>query len=106
MIADNWILYSTWAYKLTFIVGLLSLLTAKFVLPDFLKYGKTLERPVGGNRGKNDSIVQFLAQTTVPKSWFAHFYVISCLLSGALCLTYPSIPGRMADPCPLSSATL
>ena len=92
MISDNWILYSTWAYKLTYIVGLLSLLTAKFVLPDFLKYGKTLERPVEGNCRKNGSIVQLLTQITVPKSWFAHFYVISCLLSGALCFTYPDIP--------------
>lgn len=58
-------------------------MVAKFLLPDFLQYGKTLKQtkvPKGINRW---------IHYTVPKYYFYHFYVISSCLSALTLCAYP-----------------
>lgn len=45
-------------------------------LNSFIKYGKTRENKVSGPR----FLVDILADVTVPKSWFFHFYILLLLL--------------------------
>lgn len=93
-ILNTFIPYVTCLYRLSFIVGLLSLLLAEFILPDFLQYGKTLitrcdtEKDESKNQLSRlfDTIIHF----TVPKAWFSHFYILSTILSIMTCITYPS----------------
>mgnify|MGYP003362287092 CR=1 FL=1 len=81
---------ATHIYRLTFVVGLLSLLLAEFVLPDFLKYGKTLTEK--GRKTKSNissPILYNIVHFTVPKAWFSHFYILSTGLSIITCLSFP-----------------
>lgn len=71
--------------QLSHIVGLLSLLIAKYYLPDFLRYGKTFTSYSKGNRNLWDTIKSF----SVPKSFFGHFYIISSTLATVNVLLYP-----------------
>lgn len=66
--------YLVLSYRLTFLIGLGAVAIAKFRLPGFLQYGKTLQRP----KVKNGLQIIY---TTVPKAWFAHFYYLSTTLS-------------------------
>lgn len=76
-------IHAFWLLRLTYSIGLASLLVAKFLLPDFLQYGKTLKQ-VKVTKGINRWI-----HLTVPKSYFYHFYVVStCLSLGTVCV-YP-----------------
>lgn len=65
--------YLVLGYRITFLIGLASVLVAKFRLPTFLRYGKTLL--------PNKEAKLQLIYTTVPKAWFAHFYYLSTILS-------------------------
>ena len=93
-ILNTLIPYITFLYRLSFIVGLFSLLLAEFILPDFLQYGKTLI--VKGNTTKDESRSQLnrlfdtIIHFTVPKAWFSHFYILSTIFSVITCLTYPN----------------
>lgn len=73
-----------WLFKSTYIVGLVFLVVAKFLLPDFLKYGKTLKQ----NKAPK-SVTARLMHYTVPKSTFSHFYVLSSCLSVLTLCAYP-----------------
>ncbi|CDF88064.1 related to Polyprenol reductase [Zygosaccharomyces bailii] len=77
-------LYAMWWLKATYLIGLASLIVAKLLLPEFLKYGKTLSKP----RGQGPSW-QRIAYRTVPKSYFAHFYILSSTLSVITVCRYP-----------------
>lgn len=86
------------AYRSSFILGLISLLVAKSILPEFLQYGKTLTinkntEDVSTKEFNNiyalwDKIVHF----TVPKSWFTHFYYLSTSLSVITLISYYQQP--------------
>lgn len=77
-------------YKVSFIIGLCSLLIAKYFLPEFLQYGKTLiKRP----SNKNDACsLQKVVQFTVPKSFFSHFYYLSTILTMVTLYYYHNCP--------------
>lgn len=63
--------------RTTFLVGLGCVAVAKFLLPEFLQYGKTL---IPSNGPQIKSRLR-LIYSTVPKAWFAHFYYLSTALS-------------------------
>ncbi|CCC67904.1 hypothetical protein NCAS_0A13460 [Naumovozyma castellii] len=76
-------------YRSSFFLGLLSLAIAKFYLPDFLQYGKTLNTAQSGDvMTLWDKIIHF----TVPKSYFSHFYYLSAILSVSTLYVYPKYP--------------
>lgn len=75
-------------YQVTLIVGLLSVLIAKIYLPKFLEYGKTYKGIE--NKSNNQTIINILANITVPKSYFAHFYIISTFLATINLINYPA----------------
>lgn len=72
--------------QLSHLVGLISLLIAKYYLPDFLKYGKTF---TGYSKGEKD-IWTRIKEFSVPKSYFGHFYIISSTLATVNVVLYPS----------------
>lgn len=74
-----------WWLEASYLVGLASLLVAKRLLPEFLKYGKTLPSTSPVQRPRWQRIAYF----TVPKSYFAHFYVLSTLFSTVTVCIYP-----------------
>lgn len=75
------ILYSV---RGSYILGLFSLLVAKIYLPNFLEYGKTLKN----KRSQSNSWINEVINLTVPKAWFAHFYIISTFLSVITLICY------------------
>jgi len=87
---DKYIPYITIFYRVSFLIGLLSLLFAKFVLPEFLQYGKTLypikksDKKLNHKNSKLNTIIHY----TVPKAYFAHFYILSTVLSLITCASY------------------
>lgn len=72
--------------RLSNIVGLMSLIIAKYYLPDFLRYGKTFTFAKNGNENIWDKIKNF----SVPKSYFAHFYILSSALALVTLASYPT----------------
>ncbi|KAG0671712.1 3-oxo-5-alpha-steroid 4-dehydrogenase [Maudiozyma exigua] len=91
---DTVIPYVTFLYRLSFLVGLLSLLLAEFILPDFLQYGKTLvtrsEKAKHASKKELRQLFGTIIHFTVPKAWFSHFYILSTILSIITCITYSS----------------
>lgn len=75
-----------WLLKLTYIVGLVSLVVARFFLPNFLQYGKTLKLD---KVTKTKNIIDYWIYYTVPKSYFSHFYALSSCLSALTLCAYP-----------------
>ena len=87
---DHILLCITYLCRVTFLVGFLSLLLAEFILPDFLKYGKTLtEKDHKAKHNTPHTLLEKLMQLTVPKAWFSHFYILSTALSITTCICFP-----------------
>ncbi|SMN18340.1 similar to Saccharomyces cerevisiae YIL049W DFG10 Probable polyprenol reductase that catalyzes conversion of polyprenol to dolichol, the precursor for N-glycosylation [Maudiozyma saulgeensis] len=89
-IIDQYIPYITFIYRLSFLIGLLSLLLAKFILPDFLQYGKTLsfQKTSSKKHREEKSRLDIIIHYTVPKAYFSHFYILSTFLSLITCVSY------------------
>lgn len=68
-----WLIFS---YRITFVLGLISLFVAKYYLPIFLQYGKTWQR-----HETKGSLWQNIMCFTVPKSFFQHFYILSTIMA-------------------------
>jgi 3-oxo-5-alpha-steroid 4-dehydrogenase 3 / polyprenol reductase len=64
------------AYFLLTSVGVLIVRVISPLHKAFIPYGKTLN-----GRRKSESTLQWLANFTVPKSWFWHYYFMSVVLS-------------------------
>lgn len=81
----------TYLYRFSFVIGLVSLLLAKYLLPEFLKYGKTLVAKQNGEQNMiEDSVLNKFMHFTVPKAFFSHFYILSTFFSIIACYNYPS----------------
>lgn len=59
-------------------------------LNSFINYGKTRKRSLTASR----SLVQILADVTVPKSWFYHFYILLVSLLVSRCYKKQSMNAR------------
>lgn len=79
------------AYRASFIIGVCSLAAAKYCLPEFLQYGKTLVGRANTRQWKMPLLAK-LIHLTVPKSFFSHFYYLSSSLSILATINYPRAP--------------
>ncbi|CCF59965.1 hypothetical protein KAFR_0I01850 [Kazachstania africana CBS 2517] len=86
MLSDQSLNYLIYSYRFTVIVGLLSLVVAKYFLTTLLQYGKTFKR----HESKN--LIEKIVFFTVPKSYFSHFYMISTVLSIVTLTCYRHFP--------------
>ncbi|CCE65228.1 hypothetical protein TPHA_0K00940 [Tetrapisispora phaffii CBS 4417] len=84
----NLINFTIIGYRSSFIFGLFSLVIAKWFLPEFLKYGKTLTTRDSSNDIKKvfedngtKNLLERIQNTTVPKQWFFHFYLLSTIFT-------------------------
>jgi len=69
-----------WALRTYFIATSISVLIARNVPAlrrTFIPYGKTRT----GNQPSSNSLLRQVAEVTVPKSWFWHYYLVSVSLS-------------------------
>lgn len=90
MLFDNELRTLVIGYKVSYIIGLCSLLIAKYFLPEFLQYGKTLIKKPSDKIGVYT--LQRLVHFTVPKSCFSHFYYLSTILTIMTLYDYYNCP--------------
>ncbi|CCH63140.1 hypothetical protein TBLA_0J01440 [Henningerozyma blattae CBS 6284] len=76
-------------YQLSLLLGFIALFTAKYFLPKFLQYGKTLQ-PIPSKKKQELSLLERISNFTVRKSYFAHFYIISAGFSFINITVFPT----------------